>query len=125
MVKTMKHLLIILKLKEIFNKMDETFQKRIIRHLLENSKAYEKFCHLNPFLKNIPDPHRDRRRISHNQRTVLNVYAKKVYSRRLKATYRKVVDCKAHHNINKQKLLNAFLNPTNASLLKWSPYVPC
>jgi hypothetical protein len=107
-----------------FGYLDEFFQKKVIQRILENTLEHKTLLELNPFLKNIPDSHSDKGRISTNQETVLTAYAKKAYNQRLRATYQRVIDDTTRHCIDKQLLLKSFLNPVNTSLLKWGPYAP-
>lgn len=108
-----------------FGLLDEAFQKKIIRQILNNPADRDTLRQLNPFLKTIANLHNDRMRILHNQEKVLSVYTQSAYSRQLKACYLAAINGQVRHTIDRKTLLEAFLTPANASLLKWSPYAPC
>ena len=61
-------------------------------------------------------------RIQHNRDHILENYSRGAYSARLAAVYRRAAGRRVQHQIDKSRLINAFMQFDNFSLLKWNPY---
>lgn len=105
-----------------FGLLNETFQKKVISHVLCDNPAADELMRLNPFLAvpgTVPDSHR---LILSNQAAVRRCYNRSLYQKTLHNTYQRIVHAKVKHKIDKQKLLAYFLDLTKFSLLKWCAY---
>jgi len=102
-----------------FAYLDEPLQQHVISALINDSDFKKQVLRLNPFLDNITRIPEGHARISDNKTSVLTAYSRKTYQRRLLDIYTSVVQKPVYHQIDKQKLAKAFLNPGTFSLLKW------
>ena len=106
-----------------FGMLDESFQKNIIRRLLLSKKDVERLLLLNPCLiipGDLPD---NKQLLNNNMKVIKEDYGMRAYKNNLLGIYSTVVNCKVRQKINKDFLLENFLNPEELSLLKWGGYV--
>lgn len=76
---------------------------------------------LNPFLEHPGKVESPATLIQKNRHLVRKHYGAPAYARRLQAVYSSVMARKVRQKIDKTKLLTAFLQPEQFSLLKWGP----
>ena len=106
-----------------FGLLDETFQKKIILHILSNKHALETLIRLNPFLStpgHVADPDG---LIKRNRLAVKKHYNHILYRERLLEIYSRVANVTVHQRLDKSTILSHFLNLNEFSLLKWGKYV--
>lgn len=102
-----------------FGCLDESFQRAVIRRLIDGKHARKRLVEDNPFLLRFGPPQAPEALIAHNRSVVETHYSPRQYGRRLKNIYHRVIDTPVHHQIDKQILARAFLVPQDFSLLKW------
>jgi len=105
-----------------FGLLDESFQKNIIRSVLLNKKDAERLLLLNPCLiipGDLPD---NKQLLDNNMKIIKDNYNMRAYKNNLLEIYSTVVKSKVRQRINKNFLLESFLNPEELSLLKWGGY---
>lgn len=102
-----------------FGLLAESFQREVIRRLMEDKPARRYLIDLNPFLEAAGPPEDTTPLITHNRGVIEKHYNDRQYARRLKNIYARVLDTPVNHRIDKQTLARAFLAPKGFSLLKW------
>jgi hypothetical protein len=102
-----------------FGLLDESFQRAVIRRLMDDKPARRYLIDLNPFLGAAGPPEDTAPLIAHNRSVIEKHYNDRQYARRLKNIYARVLDTSVSHRIDKQILARAFLAPHGFSLLKW------
>ena len=106
-----------------FGLLDETFQKKIIMHILSHKDAPETLIRLNPILSapgHVSDPDL---LIKRNRLAVKKNYNHILYRAKLLEIYRRVAKVNVSQRLNKSTILSHFLNLNEFSLLKWEKYV--
>ena len=121
--KIKKHFLTITKNNVIdFGLIDEGFQKKVILRLLTEKKELETLKKINPFLSHPGNAPEMKKLISNNMNNVLKNYNEKKYRQKLLDVYSRINTCPVLHSIDKNALLDEFLNLNKFSLLKWREY---
>ncbi len=108
-----------------FSLLSESFQRVVIDRIIADPYKKDSFERINPLLTrfaNLPD---FRRVIGSNREAVLQQYDMATYRQRLMEVYSNVLSKKVVHAIDKNKLLNRFLQPDRFSLIKWCDIDPC
>jgi len=105
-----------------FGLLDETFQKKVIRRLVADRKDIERLAGMNPFLKVLPGVTANKRLIEANRQAIIENYGQDAYRRKLSGIYRQIAITDVHQKIDKTILIEAFLNLSQFSLLKWGDY---
>jgi len=108
-----------------FSLLSESFQRRAIDRILADPREKALFARINPVLERFSDLPDFSRVIGSNREAVLRQYDMATYCRRLMEIYSKVVSVKVVHAIDKNKLLNRFLQPDRFSLIKWCDTDTC
>jgi hypothetical protein len=105
-----------------FGLLDEGSQKKVLTDLVGDRNKRDRLMALNPFLAN-PGEVQDRHNlIRHNQKAIEQGYNQQNYCRTLRAVYDRVANTTVRQNIDKRRLIAAFLDLENFSLLIWSDY---
>ena len=104
-----------------FGLLHEPFQKKIISRILDSKADKARLISLNPYLSQ-PGKTPGENLIQKNRKAVLDCYSKSIYRRRLLEIYTRVMKDTVQLRIDKKRLISAFLDPENFSLLKWSDY---
>ncbi|MFC1857305.1 hypothetical protein ACFL9U_04665 [Thermodesulfobacteriota bacterium] len=105
-----------------FGLLDENFQKQVISCILSDKETANRLISLNPYLSNpgaVSDP---AELIQNNLDAILYAYNESSYREKLLGIYAKVARTSVRQRINKKKIVLAFLDPEQFSLLKWSDY---
>lgn len=102
-----------------FGLLEESFQRAVIRRLMDDKPACRYLIDLNPFLGVAGPPEDTTPLIAHNRSVIEKHYNDRQYARRLKTIYARVLDRSVSHRIDKQIIARAFLAPHGFSLLKW------
>lgn len=105
-----------------FGLLDEGFQREVLDLIRRHPARRRELSRLNPFLETLPARAEDRALIRHNRDRVRSAYHPDRYRERLIAVYARILRRPVRHHIDRSALLAAFLNVSNLSLLKWSPY---
>ncbi len=105
-----------------FGRLDEVAQQQTIRALLNDPGKKQTLIALNPFLASPADCKNGPELIAHNRRQILTHYNLKRYRETLLSIYRHVRQTPVRQQIDKKRLLDAFLAPQRFSLLKWGRY---
>ena len=105
-----------------FGLLDESFQKKIISHIMSSKKQKNELIKLNPYLESVGIVPDKQRLIKNNMKAVFSNYSKDVYKEKLIEIYKKVSTNPVSHSIDKKILLSCFLDPRRFSLLKWCEY---
>lgn len=106
-----------------FGLLNEHFQKKVLTEVLNNKSSLDDLVRLNPILKHASQPVGKKPLVESNAKLIATEFNLKNYSDLLKKTYHHVITKKAHQEIDKDVLLNGFLNSQSFSLLKWGEYV--
>lgn len=102
-----------------FGLLEESFQRVVIRRLMDDKPAREYLTGVNPFLAFAGPPEDPEQLIAHNRSVIERHYNDRQYARRLKTVYTRVMDTPVSHRIDKKIIARAFLAPYGFSLLKW------
>jgi hypothetical protein len=102
-----------------FGILGESFQRVIIRRLIDDSDTREHLVSLNTFLASVGPHGISDALIEHNRSMIEKHFNKRQYARQLKAIYTRVGKTPVRHCIDKQVVARAFLSPHYFSLLKW------
>jgi hypothetical protein len=105
-----------------FGMMDESFQKEIIQQALVDKIFKASLVSLNPFLADpgeVPDA---ADRIEKNRAVIQKEFGQTAYKDKLMRIYEKVRRETVVQHINKDMLLESFLDLNHFSLLKWGDY---
>ena len=105
-----------------FGLLDESFQKDVILKLLLDKTILKDMRALNPFLSNIGSVHNKIDVIKANRNAVMRYYSMPRYRKKLLAIYRSVNAYSVRQRIDKDALLQQFLDLKQFSLLKWGDY---
>lgn len=105
-----------------FGMLHEVEQRSVIERVLEDSGARGELRRRNPLLDAPVPPPGAGDRIARNRAAVSTAYGPSAYTARLLDIYRRAIEIKVRHKIDKHKLLSAFLTPERFSLLKWAKY---
>jgi hypothetical protein len=104
-----------------FGLLDESFQKQVIRRVLNGPSERRRLAEENPFLPDLEKAvHEDT--VLHNNRVIRNNFSEGLCGDRLMAAYRHTVDMPVTHRISRERLLSRFLHPGRFSLLQWGEY---
>ncbi|MDY6904579.1 MAG: hypothetical protein SWH61_07830 [Thermodesulfobacteriota bacterium] len=104
-----------------FGFLDESLQKRVMQRLLNSPEDKSALVAQNPFL--VHRNQRDAQRvIDQNNQAVLVRFNQSALANRLTKTYQTVTQTPVHQHIDKTRLFERFLTPSNFSLLKWGQY---
>ena len=106
-----------------FGLLGEYYQKQVIRHIVGEPADRSQLVAINPWLSAPAEVTDAADLIAANGQAVQQHYSQDVYRQTLMEIYRTVAEEKVQHRIDKQKLLAAFFQLDNFSLLKWGPYV--
>lgn len=106
-----------------FGLLDESFQKQIIRRILDDKKSAASLQQMNSFLSRPVNDSAKDRLIENNKRAILANYDPGSYRRRLMRIYQSVSRTPIKQRIDKPVLLSEFLNLSEFSLLKWCDYI--
>ena len=106
-----------------FGLLDETFQKRIIGRVLDDTKSAQLLQQMNSFLARPVEASSKARLIQDNKRAILANYDPRSYRRRLMRIYQSVSQTPIKQRIDKFVLLTEFLKLNEFSLLKWCDYI--
>jgi hypothetical protein len=105
-----------------FGLLDETFQKKVISHVVSSRDDRNQLIRLNPYLATVGFVPDKQRLINDNIKAVISNYNKDTYREKLIEIYEKVSNIPVSHSIDKKTLLSCFLDPRYFSLLKWCEY---
>lgn len=103
-----------------FGLLDESAQKEVINRVTTVSSAKKRLIQHNPFLENPGRIENGPKIIQHNRDAILSQYSKKIYTKRLMDIYAAVINRPVKQAIDKESLLDIFLDPRDFSLLKWA-----
>jgi len=103
-----------------FGLLHEVFQQKIISRLLASPQNRSVLIRINPFLGSPGNVPNKQPLIDYNRQAVLAHYHPDGYRKTLENIYKKVIQRRVSHHIDKKKLLSLFMTPRNLSLLKWS-----
>ncbi len=103
-----------------FGMLHEENQKKVLSKIILDNKCRQEVLSLNPFLSEINNTDIYKNNICRNKQKVLSNYNIDKYSDKLKDIYDKVISIKVCHKIDKNFLLNKFLDLEKFSLLKWN-----
>ncbi len=106
-----------------FGLLNEHFQKKVLKEVLNNKPSQSVLLELNPSLNSASKPVAKESQVKSNARLIASEFNLKNYSGLLKKIYHHVITKKVCQKIDKSILLNGFLNPQSFSLLKWGRYV--
>ena len=104
-----------------FGLLDEASQRDVILKLIDKKSDRDHLISNNLFLMKPGPTQIASPDIAHNRSVVEAHYHPGQYARRLEAVYRAVIHHPVAHQIDKQHLARAFLEPARFSLLKWGP----
>jgi hypothetical protein len=102
-----------------FSCLNESFQKQVIKHVIDDRQARREMLRLNPSLSGIGQAAELERLIAENRRAVEAHYHPAVYKKRLMDVYDQVTGRPVKQRIDKQVLVRRFLNLSTFSLIKW------
>jgi len=102
-----------------FGLLDESFQRRVITHLLNDRKAKNRLQELNPILSAPGESVNHLKLIRRNRNTILHHFNVSRYRTSLLNIYQQVMRHPVRQQIDKTRLLASFLKPETFSLLKW------
>ena len=105
-----------------FGLLDESFQKKVISHVVSSKDDKKELIRLNPYLAAVGFVPDKQRLINDNIKAVISNYNKDSYRKKLIEIYKKVVNIPVSHSIDKKTLLSCFLDLRYFSLLKWCEY---
>ncbi len=103
-----------------FGMLHEENQKQVLSKIISDDKYRQDVLSLNPFLSEINNTSVYKKNICINKQKVLSNYNIDIYSDKLRNIYDKVINIKVCHKIDKNSLLNKFLDLERFSLLKWN-----
>jgi len=105
-----------------FGLLDESFQKKVISHVVSSKYEKKELISLNPYLATVGFVPDKQRLINNNIKAVFSNYNIDTYKEKLIEIYKKVANISVSHSIDKKILLSSFLDPRYFSLLKWCEY---
>jgi len=105
-----------------FGLLDESFQKKVISHVVSSKYEKKELISLNPYLATVGFVPDKQRLINNNIKAVFSNYNIDTYREKLIEIYKKVANISVSHSIDKKILLSSFLDPRYFSLLKWCEY---
>ena len=105
-----------------FGLLNEALQEKVILRLLRDRRARQAFIKINPMLdQNLCGPGPETA-IARNRKLIETCYHPQGYGRKLLHVYEQVMQKDVKHQVDKERLAEAFLAPAAFSLLKWEPY---
>ncbi len=105
-----------------FAVLNEGYQARIIKRVLINQKDKQKLMRLNPFLQYPGKIDNVERLVETNRAEIKNHFNPFAYQTTLEKTYQQVINNPIYHKINRQRLVEYFVNLENFGLLKWGNF---
>jgi len=104
-----------------FGMLDEEAQMNVLGHIKDHSRLQQQLMQVNPHLATFLRVGIDENIINRNNEIVRWEYSESNYRETLMDIYRNVVRTPVIHHIEKEKLLEAFLDPMEFKMLKWHP----
>ncbi len=102
-----------------FGLLDESFQKQVISHVIEDHRARKILVRLNPFLTCPGEVENAPKLVKNNAKAIVSGYNQGSYKERLLKTYMQVIQKPVRQKIDKKRLVSMFLDLNRFSLLKW------
>jgi hypothetical protein len=102
--------------------LNEKYQRQALIRLITDAAAKAKLMELNPRLGHLARLSNAAAQIENNRDAVMQYFGMESYRNRLLDIYRRVVNSKVRHRIDKNILLKTFFDLKRFSLLRWSPY---